>query len=53
MVLVFAPFGADFTHFGLESGMVFEGTMGVYVSIPNKYANLKRILRKLFVCVLI
>ena len=20
----------DFTHFGLESGMVFEGTTGVY-----------------------
>ena len=30
----------DFTHFGLESGMVFEGTTGVknvfVVSIPNK-----------------
>ena len=31
---VFAPFdlktGIDFVHFGLESGMVFEGTTGVY-----------------------
>ena len=25
--------GADFTHFGLESGMVFEGTTGVYERI--------------------
>ena len=28
-----------FVHFGLESGMVFEGTTGVYeviVSIPNE-----------------
>ena len=22
--------GIDFAHFGLQSGMVFEGTMGVY-----------------------
>ena len=43
----------DFAHFGLKSGMVFEGTLGVYVSIPNEYVNLKRILRKLFICVLI
>ena len=31
--------GLHFAHFGLESGMGFEGTMGVYelivVSIPN------------------
>ena len=32
--------GIDFAQFGLESGMVFEGTTGVYertvhVSIPN------------------
>ena len=31
--------GIDFARFGLESGMVFEETMGVYeginVSIPN------------------
>ena len=32
--------GINFAHFGLESGMVFEGTTGVYerisiVSIPN------------------
>ena len=49
---VFAPFWSEhFAHFGLESGMVFEGTTGVYerilVSIPNgcreneKYANSK------------
>ena len=44
--------GINFAHFGLESGMVFEGTMGVYVSIPNEYANLKGFLRTLFVCVL-
>ena len=25
--------GIDFTHFGLESGMVFEGTTGVYERI--------------------
>ena len=35
--------GTHFAHFGLESGMVFEGTTGVYkrrnvfiVSIPNE-----------------
>ena len=44
--------GIHFAHFGLESGMVFEGTTGAYVSIPNEYANLKGFLRKLFVCVL-
>ena len=32
--------GIDFAQFGLESGMVFEGTTGVYegtvhVSVPN------------------
>ena len=25
--------GLDFAHFGLESGMVFEGTTGTYESI--------------------
>ena len=25
--------GINFAHFGLESGMVFEGTMGVYERI--------------------
>ena len=25
--------GTDFDHFGLESGMVFEGTTGVYERI--------------------
>ena len=35
--------GIDFAHFGLESGMVCEGTMGAHEpiyhlnSIPNKY----------------
>ena len=31
--------GKDFAHFGLESGMAFEGTTGVYeriVSNPNE-----------------
>ena len=29
--------GIHFAHFGLESGVVFKGTMGVYerISIPN------------------
>ena len=50
--------GINFAHFGLESGMVFKGTTGVYVSIPyeqerKRYANSKRFLRNLFVCVLI
>ena len=41
--------GTDFAHFGLESGMVFEGTTGVYERIyrfnskcerkTEKYAN--------------
>ena len=26
--------GINFAHFGLESGMLFKGTKGVYVSIP-------------------
>ena len=47
---VFAPFWSEhFAHFGLESGMVFEGTTGVYerILIPNgcreneKHANWK------------
>ena len=61
--------GTDFAHFGLESGMGFEGATGVYecmnvfvVSTPNagirkkeKYVNnnSKWILRNLFVVVLI
>ena len=45
--------GIDFAHFGLESGMVFEGTTGVYERIcrfnfkwvrkKEKYVNWKRI----------
>ena len=50
--------GIDFAHFGLESGMVFEGTTGVYeriyrfnwVSKNEKYANSKWMLRNLFWC---
>ena len=47
--------GVDFAHPGLESGLVFEGTMGVYEYIccfnskrlgkKGKFANLKGILR--------
>ena len=47
--------GKDFAHFGLESGMAFEGTTGVYDRIccfkskwkrnREKYANSKWILR--------
>ena len=49
--------GIHFAHFGLESGMVFEGTTGVYERNDRerkrerkkeKYANLKWILRNLF-----
>ena len=28
--------GTDFAHFGLESGMAFEGTTGVHESISNE-----------------
>ena len=51
--------GIDFARFGLESGMVFEETMGVYEGIyrfnsklvrkKEKYANSKWILRNFFV----
>ena len=45
---VFAPFWSkDFVLFGLESGMVFKGTTGVYERI---YSNSKWILRNLFCC---
>ena len=47
--------GIDFAYFGLELGMVFEGTLGVYKHIyhfsfewprkKEKYAKLKWILR--------
>ena len=47
--------GTDFAHFGLESGMVFDGTSGVYERIyrfnskcerkTEKYANSKLIWR--------
>ena len=47
--------GIDFAHFGLESGMVFEGTTGVHeriyrfnsISVRNKekYANLRQIFK--------
>ena len=50
--------GINFAHFGLESGMVFKRKTGVYVSLlyeqeRKRYANSKRFLRNLFVCVLI
>ena len=43
--MILAPFWSktviNFAHFGLESGMVFEGTTGVMnvfvVSVTNKY----------------
>ena len=31
--------GIDFAHFGLESGMVFEGTTGVYECIYRFYTT--------------
>ena len=47
--------GIHFAHFGLESGMVFEGTTGLYECLyhfnskwirkKEKYANSKRIWR--------
>ena len=50
--------GIDFAHFGLESGIVFEGTTGVYERIyrfnakwvrkKEKYANSKWVLRNRF-----
>ena len=50
--------GIDFAHFGLVSGIVFEGTKGVYKCIyrfnskrvrkKEKYANSKLVLRNLF-----
>ena len=44
--------GIFFAHSGLESGMVFKGTTGVYDRIYclEKYANSKWILRNLFCC---
>ena len=51
--------GIDFAHFGLESGMVFEGTTGVHaeriyrfnsisVRKKEKYANLRQIFKDRF-----
>ena len=50
----------DFAHFGLESGVVFEGTTEVYERIyrfnsklvrnKEKYVNWTLILRNLFCC---
>ena len=55
--------GIDFAHFGLESSMIYEGTMIVYQCVcryNSKWmrkkvwnANSKRILRNLFVAVLL
>ena len=33
--------GTDYAHFGLESGMVFEGTTGVYERIYRFNSNVK------------
>ena len=50
--------GVDFTHFSLESGVVFEGTMGVFERIyrfnfkfvrkKEKYSNSKWVFKKYF-----
>ena len=52
--------GIDFAPFGLQTGMIFKGTTGVYERIycfnsklarqKEKYVNSKRILRILFRC---
>ena len=52
--------GVNFAHFGLESGMVFEGITGVYERVcrfnsksvrkKDRYANSKWHLRNLFCC---
>ena len=41
--------GVDFAHFGLESGMVFEGTTGVYERIycfSSKLSQIHRVRKK-------
>ena len=40
--------GIDFAHFGLESGIVFEGTTGTYVRIYR--FNSKWIRKKIEIC---
>ena len=44
LVLFGLKTGIHFAHFGLESGMVFEGTTGVYERIYRFYS--KRIRKK-------
>ena len=63
--MVFAPFwsenGIDFAHFGLESGMVFERTGGVYERIyrfnskeeRKKNMRIRNGFEEFFVCALI
>ena len=50
--------GMDFVHFGLESGMVFEGTTGMYnihvvftVSIPNDIRETEKYVNSYFLAV--
>ena len=31
--------GIDFAHFGLESGMIFEGTTGVYQRVYRSFSK--------------
>ena len=51
--------GIDFVHFGLDSGMVFEGATGVYERIcrfnskMNKIFELEMHLKEFLVCALI
>ena len=51
--------GIHFAHFGLESGMVFEGTTGVYERIyrfeeRNRNMRIRNVnLEKCFICALI
>ena len=52
--------GIDFAHFGLQTGMVFKGTTGVYERIycfnsklarqKEKYVNLKMDFKNSFSC---
>ena len=50
--------GIDFVHFGLESGMVFEGTTGMYdihvvfiISIPNDIRETEKYVNSYFLAV--
>ena len=50
--------GMDFVHFGLESGIFFEGTTGMYnihvvfiVSIPNDIRETEKYVNSYFLAV--